>query len=194
MTAGLLAAEGGRAAVEQATGTLQTGAWLLVAMPLLGAAVLLVSGRRADRLGHWLAVFLSWAAFVWGALLFWDLRGLSPDARARDLHLFSWVPAGLERTGFRVEAGLLLDPLSMAFVLLVTFVGSLILVYSVAYMEHDPDRRRFFAYLNLFVASMLLLVLADSYLLLYVGWEGVGLTSYLLIGFWNHNSAYAAAA
>jgi NADH-quinone oxidoreductase subunit L len=82
----------------------------------------------------------------------------------------------------------------MAFVLLVTFVGSLILVYSLGYMEHDPDKRRFFAYLNLFVAAMLLLVLADSYLLLYVGWEGVGLASYLLIGFWNHNPAYAAAA
>ena len=82
----------------------------------------------------------------------------------------------------------------MAFVLLVTFVGSLIHVYSVGYMEHDPDRRRFFAYLNLFVAAMLLLVLADSYLLLFVGWEGVGLASYLLIGFWNYNPAYAAAA
>ncbi len=190
MTAGFLAAEGGRAAVEQATGTLQTGAWLLVAMPLLGAGLLLVSGRRADRWGHWLAVALSWASFVWGALLFLDLRGLSPQARSRDLHLFSWVPAGT----FKVEAGLLLDPLSLAFVLLVTFVGSLILVYSVAYMEHDPDRRRFFGYLNLFVASMLLLVLADSYLVLYVGWEGVGLASYLLIGFWNHNPSYAAAA
>ena len=88
----------------------------------------------------------------------------------------------------------MLDQLSMAFCLLVTFVGSLILVYSVGYMEHDPDRRRFFAYLNLFVASMLLLVLADSYLLLYVGWEGVGLASYLLIGFWNQNPAYAAAS
>ncbi len=89
---------------------------------------------------------------------------------------------------------MLVDPLSMAFVLLVTFVGSLIHVYSVAYMEHDPDRRRFFAYLNLFVASMLLLVLADSYLLLFVGWEGVGLASYLLIGFWNCNPVYATAA
>jgi NADH-quinone oxidoreductase subunit L len=190
VTAGLLAAEGGRAAFEQAAGTLQTGAWLLVAMPLLGAGVLLVAGRRSDRWGHWLAVALSWASFVWGALLFWNLRGLSPEARARQVHLFSWVQAG----NFKVDAGLLLDPLSLAFVLLVTFVGSLILVYSVAYMEHDPDRRRFFAYLNLFVASMLLLVLADSYLLLYVGWEGVGLASYLLIGFWNHNPNYAAAA
>ena len=73
----------------------------------------------------------------------------------------------------------------MTFVMLITFVGSLIHVYSIGYMEHDPDKRRFFAYLNLFVASMLLLVLADSYLLLFVGWEGVGLASYLLIGFWN---------
>src|SRR6187551_3545681 len=88
----------------------------------------------------------------------------------------------------------MLHQMSMAFCLLVTFVGSLILVYSVGYMEHDPDRRRFFAYLNLFVAAMLLLVLANSYLLLYVGWEGVGLASYLLIGFWNHNPNYAAAA
>jgi NADH-quinone oxidoreductase subunit L len=89
---------------------------------------------------------------------------------------------------------MLVDQLSVAFVLLVTFVGSLIHVYSLGYMEHDPDKRRFFAYLNLFVASMLLLVLADSYLLLYVGWEGVGLASYLLIGFWNYNPAYATAA
>ena len=89
---------------------------------------------------------------------------------------------------------MLVDQLSMTFVLLVTFVGSLIHVYSLGYMEHDPDKRRFFAYLNLFVAAMLLLVLADSYLLLYVGWEGVGLASYLLIGFWNYNPAYATAA
>ena len=82
----------------------------------------------------------------------------------------------------------------MSFVLLVTFVGSLILVYSLAYMEHDPDKRKFFGYLNLFIASMLLLVLANSYLLLYVGWEGVGLASYLLIGFWNQIPANAAAA
>jgi NADH-quinone oxidoreductase subunit L len=190
VTAGLLAAQGGRATVEHAAGALQTGAWMLVAMPLLGAALLLLAGRRSDRWGHWLAVALSWASFVWGALLFLNLRGLAPAARARDLRLFTWVNAG----SFKVDAGLLLDPLSLAFVLLVTFVGSLILVYSVAYMEHDPDRRRFFAYLNLFVASMLLLVLADSYLLLFVGWEGVGLASYLLIGFWNANPNYAAAA
>jgi len=183
-------AEGGRATVSAASGPLQTGAWLLVALPLLGAAVLLFSMRRSDRWGHWLAVALSWSAFVWGALLFLDLRGLPAEQRLRDVHLFSWVPAG----SFKLDAGLLLDPLSLSFVLLITFVGSLIHVYSVAYMEHDADRRRFFAYLNLFVAAMLLLVLADSYLLLYVGWEGVGLASYLLIGFWNANPVYATAA
>jgi NADH-quinone oxidoreductase subunit L len=190
VTSLLAAAEPVRGVYAEASGTLQTGAWLLVALPALGAAVLLLGGRRTDRWGHWFAVAMSWAAFVWGALLFLNILGFEPEERARDLTLFSWIPAG----SFQLDAGLLLDPLSVTFVLLVTFVGSLIHVYSVAYMEHDDDRRRFFGYLNLFVASMLLLVLADSYLLLYVGWEGVGLASYLLIGFWNHNPTYATAA
>jgi NADH-quinone oxidoreductase subunit L len=165
-------------------------AWLLVALPLLGAAVLLLGGRRTDRFGPALATGLSWASFALGALIFIAMLGRSGGERAQSLHLFSWVPAG----SFQVEAGMLVDPLSMAFVLLVTFVGSLILVYSLGYMAHDPEKRRFFAFLNLFVAAMLLLVLADSYLLLYVGWEGVGLASYLLIGFWNYNPAFASAA
>ena len=185
-----LATSGPVASAATASGSVETSAWLLVALPLLGAAVLLLGGRRTDRFGHWLAVALSWASFVLGAVVFATLLGHAPEERARDLHLFSWVPAG----SFQLDAGLRLDPLSLTFVLLVTFVGSLIHVYSVAYMAHDPDRRRFFAYLNLFIAAMLLLVLADSYLLLYVGWEGVGLASYLLIGFWNHNPDYAAAA
>lgn len=167
-----------------------SSAWLLVALPLAGAAVLLLGGRRTDRWGHWLGVALSWGSFVVGAVVLLHLLGLPAEERTQDLHLYSWVPAG----NFVVDAGLRIDPLSMTFVMLVTFVGSLIHVYSVAYMEHDTDRRRFFAYLNLFVAAMLLLVLADSYLLLYVGWEGVGLASYLLIGFWNHRPEYATAA
>ena len=165
-------------------------AWLLVALPLLGAAVLLLGGRRTDRFGPLLAVGMSWAAFVVGLAVMIQLVGLTPDDRAMQLTMWNWIPAG----SFQLDAGLLVDPLSMAFVMLVTFVGSLIHVYSLGYMEHDPDKRRFFAYLNLFVASMLLLVLADSYLLLFVGWEGVGLASYLLIGFWNWNPAYATAA
>ena len=180
---------GAAEAVQPASGTASL-AWLLVALPLLGAAILLFGGRRADRFGPALATGLSWAAFAVGAVIFFAMLGREGEQRAQSLYLFSWVPAG----SFQVEAGMLVDPLSMAFVLLVTFVGSLILVYSLGYMEHDPDKRRFFAYLNFFVAAMLLLVLADSYLLLYVGWEGVGLASYLLIGFWNHNPAYASAA
>ena len=105
-------------------------------------------------------------------------------------HLFTWVPVGQ----LRVDFGLQLDQLSVCFVLLITGVGSLIHVYSVGYMAHDPERRRFFAYLNLFVAAMLLLVLADNYLGLYMGWEGVGLASYLLIGFWSHKPSAATAA
>jgi len=176
-------------AIQKASGTASL-AWLLVALPLLGAAILLLGGRHTNKFGPALATGLSWATFVVGALILIPMLGRSGEQRAQSLHLFSWVPAG----SFKVDAGMLVDPLSMAFVMLVTFVGSLILVYSLGYMEHDPDKRRFFAYLNFFVASMLLLVLADSYLLLYVGWEGVGLASYLLIGFWNHSPANAAAA
>lgn len=165
-------------------------AWLLVALPLLGATLLLLGGRLTDSFGPLLATLLSWGSFLVGAAVFVSMLGADPHDRAHSIHLWDWVPAG----NIDVTAGLLVDPLSMAFVLLITFVGSLIHVYSLGYMEHDPDKRRFFAYLNLFVASMLLLVLADSYLLLFVGWEGVGLASWLLIGFWNHNPAYATAA
>ncbi|MGZ4600340.1 MAG: NADH-quinone oxidoreductase subunit L [Oryzihumus sp.] len=177
------------AVVQSATGVTSV-AWLLIALPLFGAAALLLGGRRTNSFGPLLATGLSWASFVVGAILTLSMIGRPAAERAQSLHLFSWVPAG----SFKLEAGLLVDPLSVAFVLLITFVGSLIHVYSIGYMEHDPDKRRFFAYLNLFVASMLLLVLSDSYLLVYVGWEGVGLASYLLIGFWNYNPAYASAA
>jgi NADH-quinone oxidoreductase subunit L len=163
---------------------------LLVAVPLASAAVLLLLGRRSDRWGHWLGVLASAAAFVVGALLLVELLGRPADDRVLHVHLFDWISAGR----FDLSAGLLVDPLSLTFVLLVTFVGSLIHVYSVAYMAHDVARRRFFAYLNVFIAAMLILVLADSYLLLFVGWEGVGLASYLLIGFWNHRTPYAVAA
>ncbi|SDD71066.1 NADH dehydrogenase subunit L [Sanguibacter gelidistatuariae] len=165
-------------------------AWLLIAIPLVGAAVLLLAGRRANAWGHWLGVIASGASFVVAALVLIAMLGREASDRVVDVHLFDWLNAG----PLNVEAGLRIDPLSLTFVLLVTFVGTLIHIYSVAYMEHDADRRRFFAYLNLFVAAMLLLVLADSYLLLFVGWEGVGLASYLLIGFWNHVPANATAA
>lgn len=176
-------------AAHAATG-ITAYAWLLVALPMLGAAVLLLGGRATDKWGPMFATAMSWASFAVGFLIWMSMLSRGDGERPMSLFLFDWVPAG----SFNVSAGMLVDQLSVAFVLLVTFVGSLIHVYSLGYMEHDPDKRRFFAYLNLFVASMLLLVLADSYLLLYVGWEGVGLASYLLIGFWNYNPAYATAA
>jgi len=163
---------------------------LLVGFPLLGAAVLLCGGKRLERTGHWLGVLLAGASFVVGAVLFFDMLGKNADERALHQHLFSWVPV----ESFQADVAFQLDQLAMTFVLLITGVGTLIHIYSVGYMEHDERRRRFFGYLNLFLAAMLLLVLADNYLLLYVGWEGVGLASYLLIGFWQHKPSAAVAA
>src|ERR1044072_3724833 len=167
-----------------------TPVWLTIALPLAGATILLLGGRRTNGWGHLLGTAASLGSFVVGALLFTDMLGR--DAEHRTIHeaLFSWVPVG----GLQVDFGLQLDALSMCFVLLITGVGSLIHIYSIGYMAEDPERRRFFAYLNLFLSAMLLLVLADNYLGLYVGWEGVGLASYLLIGFWQHKPSAATAA
>ncbi|MGX1756982.1 NADH-quinone oxidoreductase subunit L [Streptomyces lydicus] len=163
---------------------------LLVAAPLVGAALLLCGGKRLDRTGHLIGTLFSVASFALGAVLFADMLGKGADDRALHQYLFTWIPVG----GFRADIAFQLDQLSMTFVLLITGVGSLIHIYSIGYMEHDERRRRFFGYLNLFLAAMLLLVLADNYLLLYVGWEGVGLASYLLIGFWQHKPSAATAA
>ncbi|MEU6774539.1 NADH-quinone oxidoreductase subunit L [Streptomyces sp. NPDC046759] len=163
---------------------------LLIAAPLLGAAVLLVGGRRLDSVGHWIGTLLSFVSFALGVVLFAGLLGRSAEHRTLTQHLWTWVSVG----SFHADVTFRLDQLSMTFVLLITGVGSLIHLYSVGYMEHDERRRRFFGYLNLFLAAMLLLVLADNYLLLYVGWEGVGLASYLLIGFWQHKPSAATAA
>jgi NADH-quinone oxidoreductase subunit L len=164
--------------------------FLLILLPLASAAVLLLGGRRTNTWGPLLGCATPITAFVVGLIEFFALLGHNGDNRQFDQHLFTWVPVGT----FHVNANLLLDPLSIVFVLLITGVGSLIHVYSVAYMSEDPDRRRFFGELNLFIAAMLLLVLADNYLLLYVGWEGVGLASYLLIGFWSFKPSAAVAA
>lgn len=162
--------------------------WLLIALPLTGAAVLLLGGRRADAWGHLLGCATVAASFCWAAVLFADLSGRAAAQRVIGETLFTWVPS------LKVDFGLQLDALSMCFVLLITGVGALIHLYSIGYMREDPGRRRFFGYLNFFVAAMLLLVLADNYLGLYFGWEGVGLASYLLIGFWAHKPAAATAA
>lgn len=169
---------------------MDTLSWLLIALPLAGSAVLLLGGRATDGWGHLLGCATALGSFALGVVLFADLLGRPAEDRAVTQTLFSWVPVGQ----LRVDFGLQVDALSICFVLLITGVGSLIHLYSVGYMRADAGRRRFFAYLNLFLAAMLLLVLADNFLVLYMGWEGVGLASYLLIGFWSHKPSAATAA
>jgi NADH-quinone oxidoreductase subunit L len=173
-----------------ATGALSTLPWLLLALPLFGAVVLLLGGKRTNRWGHLLGCATVVLSFVLTVIVFFALKGKHEEARQVTSTLYTWVPV----SGFRADVGVLIDPLSVLFMLLITGVGALIHIYSVAYMKDDPRRRQFFGYLNLFITVMLLLVMADNYLLLYVGWEGVGLASYLLIAFWFVRPAAATAA
>jgi NADH-quinone oxidoreductase subunit L len=165
-------------------------AWLLFALPAAGALVLFVAGRRANAWGHWLGLATVLASFGVGLAIFLETVGLPAEERTRELSLYQWMGVA----GLDVDFGLRLDPLSLTFVLLITGVGSLIHLYSVGYMSHDPGRRRFFAQLNLFVAAMLLLVLGNNFVMLYLGWEGVGLASYLLIGYYQDRPSAATAA
>jgi NADH-quinone oxidoreductase subunit L len=165
-------------------------AWLIPALPLAGAGVNLFFGRRLKGATGPVASALVVAGFVVGVAVLLDLLALPAEERAHAVELFDWISAGT----FDLRAGILVDPLSMTMVLVATGVGALIHVYAIGYMEHDPRSDRFFAYLNLFVFFMLMLVLADNYLLLYLGWEGVGLCSYLLIGFWDDRPVAASAA
>ncbi|WP_297732949.1 NADH-quinone oxidoreductase subunit L [Nocardioides sp.] len=168
--------------------------WLIIALPLAGAVVLLVGGALArgalDRVGHWIGTGTVVGSFLVSLWLFISLLGRGEDERQIGQHLFTWFEVGELNVGM----DLLYDPLSALFLLLITGVGSLIHVYSIGYMEHDVRRRRFFGYLNLFIAAMLVLVLGANYLVVFLGWEGVGLASYLLIGFWQHKHSAAAAA
>lgn len=176
-------------AAPQATGAASL-AWLLIALPAAGALVLFLAGRRADAWGHWLGVATVVSAFVVGVTIFLQTLGLPADERLREQSLWSWMSSG----ALEVDFGLRIDTLSLTFVLLITGVGALIHLYSVGYMSHDPNRRRFFAQLNLFVAAMLVLVLGNNFVMLYLGWEGVGLASYLLIGFYQDRPSAATAA
>jgi NADH-quinone oxidoreductase subunit L len=168
--------------------------WLVIALPLLGSLVLLLGGPLArgalDRRGHLIGTATSVGSFVLSVVLFFELLGREESERQVGQQLFTWFETG----DLTVGMDLLYDPLAALFLLLITGVGSLIHVYSIGYMEHDVRRRRFFGYLNLFVAAMLMLVLSANYLGLFLGWEGVGLASYLLIGFWQHKPSAAAAA
>ena len=161
--------------------------WLLIALPLAGAVILFLLGRRADKWGHWLGCATVLASFALGLTYAIQLSGL--DDKSAQLDMFTFLESG----SLTISAGLLFDPLSAVFVLLITGVGFLIHIYAVGYMAHDEGRRRFFAYFNLFVAAMLLLVLGSNYTMTFVGWEGVGLASYLLISFWYNRPAAATA-
>jgi NADH-quinone oxidoreductase subunit L len=172
-----------------ATGV-QDYAWLLLVFPLVGAAVLLLGGKRTNPWGHLLGVTMPVLAFGYGVAIFVQMLGYPASGRVRELTIYQWIDVAR----FQVPLGLRLDQLSICFVLLITGVGALIHIFAVGYMANDPERRRFFGYMNLFLAAMLLLVLASNYLALYAGWEGVGLASYLLIGFWQYKPTAATAA
>jgi NADH-quinone oxidoreductase subunit L len=177
------------AEVTEATG-LAGSAWLLVLFPVIGAVVLLLGGRRTDAWGHLLGSLTVVASFVYGVLLFFDFTSLPDAERVQEVSLFDWIPVA----NLQVEFGMRIDPLSISFVLLITGVGALIHIYSIGYMAEDADRRRFFGYFNLFVAAMLILVLGNGFVTLYLGWEGVGLASYLLIGWYTDRPSAATAA
>ncbi len=155
--------------------------YLIILFPLVG---FLLNGLLLGRLNKKLISLIGCGSvglsFLWGLKTFFNILAVPETERLFKEVLFTWIPAGV----FNVNFGLMFDPLSAVMVLVVSGVGFLIHVYSIGYMHDDPGYGRYFTYLNLFVFSMLTLVLADNYLLMFVGWEGVGLCSYLLIGFW----------
>ncbi|MFN2589490.1 MAG: NADH-quinone oxidoreductase subunit L [Actinomycetota bacterium] len=164
---------------------------LIPLLPLIGAVTLLLTGKRwRGRSGGWMASGLVGASFVVALVVLFDLLGLDAESRLGVTSVWDWVSVGR----FHVDVAFRADPLSTVMALTVTGVGALIHVYSIDYMEGDPRFNRFFGYMNLFVFFMLVLVLADNFLLLYLGWEGVGLCSYLLIGFWFERRTAADAA
>lgn len=171
-----------------ATGLYQW-AWLMVVLPLGVSFFLMLLGKAGNAWGHWLATLAALGSFGYAVVLFLDMLALPADQRAVTLHLYEWIKAG----NWEISMGMLIDPLSILFTLLVTGVGSLIHIYSLGYMAHDERRKRFFAFLNFFIAAMLTLVLANDYVVLFLGWEGVGLASYLLISFWQHKESAAKA-
>lgn len=166
-------------------------AYLIIALPLVGFAINIAVGRKiGNPLAGWLATLASAGAFVATVVCWMELRNRPDHLRSVDKHIFSWMHVA----GLHVNFGLRVDDLSILMALFVTGVGSLIHMYSIGYMEHDPDFSRFFVYLNLFLFSMVCLVLADNYLFMFLGWEGVGFCSYGLVGFWFERNSAAVAA
>src|SRR4051794_615925 len=165
--------------------------WLVPLLPLAGAAILLLAGKRiGDPKAGWLATTLMALAFVWSIVMLIALLSLPSEQRSNVTNVFTWLQAG----NLKVNIGFLADPLSVTWILLVTGVGSLIHLYAIGYMRGDERFSRFFAYFNLSAAAMLVLVLGSSFLLTFLGWEGVGLCSYLLVGFWFERTRASSAS
>jgi NADH-quinone oxidoreductase subunit L len=164
--------------------------WIVPALPLLGAVVLLLFGKRiGEPFAGWIGTALVGLAFIASLVMFFAMLDLPHDVRVNVINLYTWMPAGR----LHVDMGFYADTLSVTWILLVTGVGSLIHLYSIGYMHGDERFSRFFAYLNLFVFSMLMLVLGSSFLVTFLGWEGVGLCSYLLVSFWFERTAASVA-
>src|SRR5262245_13364253 len=164
--------------------------WLVPALPLAGFLLLLVGGRKlGEPAAGWLATVASGGAFVATLVMFGAMLSLDEHERTHVYDLFDWLHVG----GLDVKVGFLADPLSITMALFVTGVGTLIHLYSIGYMHGDKDFSKFFVYLNLFLFSMLMLVLGSNLLITFLGWEGVGACSYLLISFWFTKEANASA-
>tara|TARA_B100001146_G_scaffold46815_1_gene40330 strand:+ start:503 stop:2380 length:1878 start_codon:yes stop_codon:yes gene_type:complete len=166
--------------------------WLIPALPLIGFVVLLLGGKLlGEPRAGWIATTAAGASFLVTLMVFVGLLGRDSHSgeRSYELILFEWLPSG----SLQVEAGFLVDPLSVTMALFVTGVGALIHLYSVGYMHGDPKYSKFFLYLNLFLFSMLMLVFGNNLVVTFLGWEGVGACSYLLISFWHHRDSAATA-
>jgi len=164
--------------------------WLLPAFPLFGAFVLMVFGRRlGEPRSGWFAAAMPIASFLVTVSVYFDLLSRSSEERNEVVTLFSWIPVG----ALNIDVALLADPLSITMALFITGIGSLIHLYAIGYMHGDPNFSKFFLYLNLFVFSMLMLVLGENLLVTFLGWEGVGVCSYFLISFWHTRDSAAVA-
>lgn len=164
--------------------------WLLPAFPLFGAFVLMVFGRRlGEPRSGWFAAAMPIASFLVAVSVYFDLLSRTSEERHEVVTLFSWIPVG----ALHIDVALLADPLSITMALFITGIGSLIHLYAIGYMHGDPKFSKFFLYLNLFVFSMLMLVLGENLLVTFLGWEGVGVCSYFLISFWHTRDSAAVA-
>ena len=164
--------------------------WLLPAFPLFGALVIMVLGRRlGEPKSGWLAAAMPFASFIVAVSVYFDLLSRDEEDRHQVVRLFSWIPVG----ELQIDVALLADPLSITMALFITGIGSLIHLYAIGYMHGDPKFSKFFLYLNLFVFSMLMLVLGENLLVTFLGWEGVGACSYFLISFWHTRDSAAVA-